>query len=130
MPKAEIKVPNGTHIIVNGSVEDISKIISMYSQKSDSLDISKRKKKKGKKAKSVAPKKRESKSGLIFYVRELKQENFFKSEKNLKDILQALKEKGQLYPLASLGKTMITLVRKRELRRIKKDNKWHYVHRE
>jgi hypothetical protein len=39
----------------------------------------------------------------------------------------ALEEQGQFYPVTSLSPTVLRLVRKRELRRIKDKKRWLYV---
>jgi hypothetical protein len=52
---------------------------------------------------------------------------FFKKPKELSAIKLALEEQGHYYPVTSLSPTLLRLVRKRQLRRIKDQKRWLYV---
>jgi len=73
--------------------------------------------------------KKNLKVSITNLVIDLKSKKFFDKPKNWNDIQKALEELGYTYPLNSLTDPLQRLVRKGELGRIKKDDKWHYVKR-
>jgi len=52
---------------------------------------------------------------------------FFRKPKDLAAVKIALEEMGQYYPVTSLSPTLLRLVRKRQLRRIKDKKRWLYT---
>lgn len=82
----------------------------------------------GKKSKrdSIKEKKSEYK-GLAGAIFELIAEKFFDTPKELNAIHAKLKANTVFYPVTSYPDSLIRLVKKRELRRIKENNKWKYV---
>ena len=125
MAKANIKLPDGTSIAIEGSVEEVQKIVALIKRPPVSG-----KKEEKKQAKSAQTKTKKTKPGLTAYVLELKKEGYFKEERTLEDIIKALKQKGHIYPKSSLSGTVLRLTRKKKLGRIKKDKVWVYVHRD
>ena len=67
---------------------------------------------------------RSTPSGVIG---ELIESGFFKKPKELSAIKDALEERGHFYPVTTLSPTVLRLVKKKELRRIKEDKRWKYV---
>ena len=125
MAKANINLPDGTLIVIEGNVEEVSKILKLIKEKPASA-----KKEKERQTKSAETEKRKMKPGLTAYVYELKEEGYFKNERSLEDILKALKQKGHIYPKSSISETVLRLTRQKKLGRIKKDKMWFYVHRD
>lgn len=121
MAKANIETPNGTKIIIDGKEEEIAKIINAistnesYSQRHNSRNIKKTKMK--------------SKMGLTDYIRELKEEGFLDQPKDLIEIKNELASKAHIYPVTSIHPTLIRLIKKGEVGRLKQDSKWVYVKR-
>lgn len=133
MAKAHIKLPNGTDIAIEGSESEVSRILSFISGQTKSTPVSE------KAGKVSTPSKKlhsssgngNRKPGLTTYVLELKDEGYFKKERTLEDVLEALRQKGRIYPVTSLSETMLRLLRQKKLGRIKNnENKWVYVHRD
>lgn len=123
MPKATIKSSTGAVIIIEGSQEEISKIINDFERTAavtqSKTEISKDQ------VRKRQDKKRAAASDLVI---ELKDEGFFNKPKSLLEISQALEEKGRMTPVTSLSGVMITLVQKRILARKKIDGgKWGYA---
>jgi len=116
MAKANIETSNGTKIDIEGEPEEINKIIRSLNNDSYSKKRDKRITKK-------------SKMGVTDYLRELKEEEFFDKPKDLQEIKDELDGKGHIYPLNEISTPIVRLVRKRELGRMKKNNKWVYVRR-
>lgn len=121
MAKATIKSKTGATITVEGTPEEVSNIVSTVENASVIGHA------KGAIARAKAAKKKEKKRGsaadLILGLRE---EGFFDKAKTLGEVVKALEERGYLYALTSLSGIVLTLVKKRELRRTKKAGKWVY----
>jgi|SRR5579863_7998039 len=121
MAKATIKSKTGARITIEGTPEEVSNIVATIENASVIGHA------KGAIARAKAAKrnekKRESAADLIIGLRE---EGFFDKPKTLGEVVKALEERGFLYPLTSLSGIVLSLVKKRELRRTKKDGKWVY----
>ena len=121
MPKATIKSSTGAIITVEGSQEEVTKIISDFEKTSIVGRV-----KRGNslsKAASGGEKKREGAADLILGLREAA---FFDRPKTLAEMGAALEEKGFLYPTTTLSGVVLRLVKKKELRRKKVDGRWVY----
>jgi hypothetical protein len=121
MPKATIKTATGATITIEGTQEEVSKIISNYENSSvvGNAKKSVARIKSGKRAE----KKRESAGDLIIA---LKEDGFFEKPKTLGEIGSALEERGYLYPVTSLSGVVLGLLKRQELRRKKMEGKWKY----
>lgn len=54
-------------------------------------------------------------------------QDFFAELKKMEDVLVKLEEEGKPYSRELVSMNLLNLVRKTTLRRIKRDNKWHYI---
>jgi hypothetical protein len=122
MPKATIKSQTGAVITIEGTQEEVSKIISDY----EKTTVVTQAKSTGSKehVKKRQDKKRLAASDLII---EMKDDGFFDKPKSLIEISQALEEKGRMTPVTSLSGLMIKLVQERFFARKKVDGKWVYA---
>lgn len=131
MPKADIVLPDGTKITVDGAADEITKIVATLSPgrslhaKAGTL----RRRGSRRVAKSRAPA-----AGPTSYILELRDEGFFKIKRSLNEVQKKLEEKGHIYARTTLSPTLIKLVRRarpggpgKELRRIKDGTRWAYV---
>lgn len=136
MPKANLILPNGTAITVNGSAEEIAKIMTLYSGteisvKSNAIETGS---KHGTKNIRITEKK-----GPRPLIRELKDEGFFKQKRTMLEVQRKLEEKGHIYSTPSIAEPLLSLVRKKEIGRVrgkgeekgggKKKTYWYYVDR-
>lgn len=121
MAKATIKSSTGAVITIEGSEEEVSKILSTY-EKTSVVGQAKQAIARNKVAKRV-DKKREGAADLVIKLRE---EGFFNKPKGLGEVSEALEAEGFLYPTTSLSGVVLGLVKKRELRRKKVDGRWVY----
>jgi Sec7-like guanine-nucleotide exchange factor len=121
MAKATIKSKTGAVITVEGTEDEVSKILSSY-ERSNAVGHAKEAIARIKAAKRET-KKREGAGDLIVSLRE---SGFFNKPKTLAEIADILEEKGFLYPTTTLSGVVLGLVKKRELRRKKTDGKWVY----
>lgn len=122
MAKANIKTNDGTKITIEGTTEEISKLMSMYKAK-DVFQIPRSESKKFVKEKT------NSKPTVTDTIREILAEGFFNKPKSLAEVKQGLEEQGTFIPITTLSAIVLGLVKGRELRRIKQDKKWVYVRR-
>lgn len=123
MVKAEITKSDGTKIIIDGSEEEVKRILS-YENK-----IVVPEKRQAIKNENKKQLKSSGKLSISDQIEELKEEGFFDQPKGLIEIKNVLSEKGMIYAITTLSGKVIEKVRKRELGRIKEENKWKYVKR-
>jgi hypothetical protein len=129
MAKANIDLPNGTKIVVDGTSEDINSVLKIFSNlHSAPAEENKAKGKRKHSTRKTTGSKKMSK-GPSRYIIELKVAGFFDKKKTLNDIQQKLEENGQIYPQTHLSTPLKRLVRppNNELRRMKENGNWVYV---
>lgn len=117
MVKTTIRTKNGIKIEVEGTPDEVSKIVSEVKKEIEKTEEFK------------AIKKAKSKAGATDFVIKLKADGFFDKPKNLAEIKEKLAEHGLIYPVTSLSSILIGLVRRRELGRIPTEKGWGYVKR-
>ncbi len=127
MAKANLILPSGTKVHLEGTAEEIAVLLSKFSGGSEMQDGAKRREKR----KHSAPKEKGSKSrsGPTGLVLDLINEGYFKSRRTLPEIQKKLEEKGHIYAQTSLSPILIRLVRRKDVnfRRIKDKKGWIYV---
>jgi hypothetical protein len=116
LARAHIESKNGTTIEVEGTPEEIAKIISDVKQK----EAQQRAK--------VATQGEKSTNATDF-VLELRELGFFDKPRTLSAIKAKLAENGLIYPITSLSGVVLTQVRKKNLSRVKEEGRWAYVRR-
>lgn len=121
MPKAMIKTQSGALITVEGTEDEVSKIVSAF-ERSAVIGRAKEAVSKSKVAKREQ-KKRMAASDLVV---ELKEEGYFNKARTLADVAKTLEEKGYIYPVTTLSGVMLGLVQKRLLGRKKVEGRWIY----
>ncbi len=125
MAIANINLPNGTKIQIDGSSDEIGKILKLYNAEDNNGKKDKTKTKTEHKTNKEGRKK--SKKGPRLYIRELITSDFFKGKRNIKEVQQKLEEQGHIYPVNELSTPLRKLVQNSELGRIKEKNSWVYV---
>ena len=123
MTKANIELPNGTKIIVDGTPEEVAKAVQLMQGGLKAYSSPKRQRRSAKSKRKSAS----NKQGPAERIRNLMQEGFFKEPKSIQDVRHALAEKGHIYPITSLSTPLVRLVRSREIRRLKDNKRWTYV---
>lgn len=126
MAKAQIKIPNGPDIQIEGTSQEIKDLLDFYSANKSSSKKQYSHRKLNRIGNSTKQNSRKnSPTGLI---KELIEEGYFKSQKrSLSDIQKKLEERGHIYAQSSLSMPLTRLTRSRELRRIKGKKGWAYV---
>ena len=116
MAKAQIKLPDGTMVRLEGTPDEISAVIDRQQKMPE---------RQGRRA--TARVQGRSKPQISDLIANLIDGGFFKKPKDLAAIKIALEEMGHHYPVTTLSPTMLRLVRKRNLRRLKQDKRWVYT---
>ena len=117
MAKAKIKSKNGLQIHVEGTPEEVSKIVSNLKKQEERL------------AEIKEAKRTQGRVNATASIIKLRDNGFFNKPKTLFDVKDKLAEDGLIYPKTTLSGLLIGLVRKRELGRVKGEKMWEYVKR-
>lgn len=117
MIKAHLTTKTGATITIEGTQEEIAKLIAQIEGGTTKPDRQYRTRRTG----------RVSKSGPVNLISELIDGGFFRKPKELGSIKSALEEQGHYYPVTTLSPILLRLVRKKALRRIKDKKRWLYV---
>lgn len=131
MPKANLLLPNGTKVSIEGTPEDVARMLALYTSSHgppSGEGPPPPRTGSGKKAKRNASHAKQS-SGPVGFIRELKEGGFFKNKRTISDIQHKLEESGHIYALSSLSPALLRLVRQHVLSRIKEKGMWKYVAR-
>ena len=129
MAKADMVLPDGTKVTIDGSPDDITKVLSALGS-GPSLSASRRSagSKRRTRAASSPGRQRRPAGGPTGYIIQLRDEGFFKAKRSLGDIQKKLEEQGHIYAITSLSPILVRLVRAKDLRRVKDGSRWAYVH--
>lgn len=119
MPKANITTASGAKIIVEGTEDEIVSLIKRIDAGTPATESRSKREKTSPRSKT--------RPSPISLVSELIDGGFFKKPKELGAIRLALQEQGHFYPVTTLSPTLLRLVRRKELRRIKEGKRWLYV---
>ena len=123
MAKANIQTQDGTKITIEGTTEEISRLLQMYKIKGAPEKALQSEQKK------FVRMKKSAKPTVTDSVREILAEGFFSKPKSLAEVKQGLEEQGTFIPITTLSAIVLGLVKNKELRRLKQDKKWAYVQR-
>ena len=117
MAKATIKSRNGSQIYLEGTSEEVSKIISDFKKREEQL------------AEIKASRKAREKGTVTDFIINLKSSGFFDNPKTIFDIKNKLKEHAITCKITTLSGILFGLIRKGELSRKKVDKLWGYMKR-
>lgn len=120
MSEACIDKPNGTRITIDGTPEEVARILQLI-EESPRKRVPKTTK---------APAKKKTKAGMEDFILDLKDEGFFNERRSRSEVTTALDAKGHIYSADSVGVRLLRMVRKKQLGRVKEGGKWMYVHRD
>jgi hypothetical protein len=127
MAKASFKLANGTEIHIDGECGELEKLLRVFASEGklhSEEGKSAKRPPKGNKSTNTS----RSKKGPMTYVMQLNEKKFFsKKKRSLDDVRQELNTSGHFYPSEALGVTLLRLVKKGALRRIKENKKWLYT---
>jgi len=124
MAKANIVLPNGSKVDIEGTPEEINQILGVLGNAAPK-EIDKRH---DPSLPAKIPKSKE-KIGLTGLILELKTHGFFKEKRSLSEIRERLESEGYIYPNTTVAPILIRLIKSRELGRVREDGAWKYVNR-
>jgi hypothetical protein len=127
MAKADLILPNGTKVNIEGTAEEVAVLLRTFSHShaAHSVESPKGTFKVSKSSTAKSSRKSDGPTGLI---EALAGDGYFKSKKTIGDIQKELEQQGHIYAQTSLSPVLVRLTRKRTIRRLKEKGKgWVYV---
>ena len=120
MAKAHITTKEGTKITIEGTPEEVALVAGKLGAGATVVVPMSGRKKTGKHKEklSVTP---------INLISSLIDGGYFRKPKDLAAVKVTLEEMGHFYPVTTLSPTLLRLVRRRQLRRIKEQKRWLYT---
>jgi hypothetical protein len=119
MAKAHVTTPTGISIKVEGTPAEILAVVQDLERKEEKAQ--------GSRTVARDVKATSGRLTLTSLLESLRDEAFFKQPRDLGSIRTELEAKGHFYPVTTLSGAVLGQVRKRSLRRLKKDGRWFYV---
>lgn len=119
MAKARIVAADGTRVNLEGTPSEIAAVLKELEVAAGSGT--------GSKNAAASPKPRARRSTLPGLLDELVESKFFAKPKSIGEVRTQLADLGHHYPTTSLSGPLQTFVRKRKLRRFKKDGNYVYA---
>jgi len=131
MTKANLVLPGGTKVSIDGTADEVASLLERFSSsggfnRSTNRRASRARDKLGDRA---LPRTKATRTGPTEYIRELIDEGYFKTKREISVVRDKLEERAHIYPVTSISGPLYRLVKKKELRRIKEDGGWKYVNR-
>jgi hypothetical protein len=118
MAKANITTKDGMSIAIEGTPKEVAELVAQLKGQGSPATIRRRSNARTNESQRATP---------VNLVLELIDGGFFKKPKELGAVKVALEEHGHFYPVTTLSPTMLRLVRRRQLRRIRDKKRWLYV---
>jgi len=132
MATANIELHNGTKVLIEGSPEEIARVLELYKQPPSEI--------RGSSGRAVVrrgpiqePKESgpetsaRGRTGIMQQLRLLISEQFFDVRQSLSNVQSKLEELGHIYPQNQISTPLRRLVMSRELRRLREGKNWIYV---
>ena len=127
MAKANLVLPDGTTVAIEGTADEVAVLLSRFSQSSPAETPKKPKRKKKRPATGDSGGTRKKKDGPTGLIKTLIEEGYFKSKRSIGDIQKKLEQHGHIYANTTISPCLTRLTRSRVLRRIKENKGWVYV---
>src|SRR5262245_1867694 len=118
MANAQITLPGGIAITVEGSVDEIVAVVERLKEGGAATEPSR--------TRGLKRTLREG-ANIGDLVMSLLRDGFFKPPKELGEVRTALAQMGHHYPRTTLSPLLLRLVRKRDLRRLQQGGRWVYT---
>jgi hypothetical protein len=133
MAKAKVQLSDGTTVTIEGTPDEVAAMLRRLSPAGSTSESYRKKgprqaQRRG--SASVGSGSRSTRSptkGPVDYIRELLDDDFFKTKRGLGEVRSKLEERAHIYPNTTISPVLFRMVRNRELRRIREDGKWKYV---
>jgi len=127
MATANLTLPDGSKVAIEGTAEEVATLISRLSPGEQS-EPGKRQRRKKAGARLGGQKQPRATTGPRQLIEGLVGDEYFKAQKRtIGDVQKKLEENGHIYALNSLSPALLRLTRAKVLRRIKEKKVWVYV---
>lgn len=128
MPKASLILVNGTKVQIEGTADEVAALLNTYSNPGTrpKRTVSQKRKRGGRpngKPGATKPKRK----GPVGLIADLAKEEFFKTKRRLPEIQKKLEEQGHIYAQTSLSSAVLSLTKRKVLRRMEEAKGWIYV---
>ena len=130
MAKANLLLPDGTKVAIEGTADEVAALLVRFSSVGGSSKASRDRpsqtalRRLGGETKA---KTKVTRVGPTKYIRDLIEEGYFKTKREIGEVQNKLEEYAHIYPVTSISGPLQRLVKNKELRRIKEDGAWKYV---
>ena len=127
MATATIDLPDGTKVVIEGDAEEVARIFRLIrgaGAVSSEPEPAHQGARIGRSRIATGPR---ATGGVMQYVRELIDSEYFAERRSLSDVQRRLEDLGRIYPLTHLSTPLRRLVQSRELRRLRQGRNWVYV---
>jgi len=127
MAKANVVLPNGTKVEIDGTAEEVAQLLDKIAQQSSGSAPTqgRRKRKPGTSRSGIRS--TLTKGGVKTLIAELVSEDYFKTKRSLSDIQKKLEERGHIYPITTISPCLTRMTKSRALRRMRENKVWVYV---
>jgi hypothetical protein len=127
MPKANVVLPSGAKVTIEGTADEVGTLLERLSEAPDQTSTPAAGRPQPRRSTRPAQPMASQKKGPIDHIRELVNADFFNVKHGIADVQRRLEQNAHIYPVTSLSPALVRLVRVKELRRIKERGKWVYV---
>lgn len=117
MAKAHVTLPSGTKVTIEGTEEEVAKLVPRLEGTSNSRGNI------NTKARPLS----NSSPTVTDLINRLIEEGLLKKPTDLATIKGALEQQGHYYGNPTVATALLRLVKRRQLRRVKQDGQWRYV---
>jgi superfamily II DNA/RNA helicase len=126
MAKANLTLPNGTTVNIEGTAEEVASLLAQFEKAPKKFADSKLTKIKKGRPQQLA-RLANGREGLQTLLRALVSEDYFKTKRTIGEIRAKLEEQGHIYPIVRISTPLLRLTRDRTLRRFRDGSGWVYV---
>ena len=125
MANATIETKNGTKIVVEGTPEEVAKVLAIYNTKDDFQPIQKEVRER--EFKKFTKRNNAARPTIADRLGELIEAGFFEKSVGLAEVKAKLEEQGNFIPITTISGYALGLVKRKELRRNKDESgMWKY----
>ena len=121
MAKAHLKTKSGASVTVEGTPDEVAALVKQLEGEPPLAGQGARTQTRRRSTGGA------SKTTPVNLIGSLIDGGFFRKPKDLASVKAALEEMGHHYPITSLSPTLLRLVRKRQLRRLRDKKRWMYT---
>lgn len=127
MAKANLLLPDGTTVAIEGTADEVAIVLTKFSQPNEAAPKPRNKARRARSGTTGGAKNKTRKEGLTSLITGLADGGHFKSKRTIGDIQKKLEELGHIYAVTSISPCLTRLTKNHTLRRLKENKVWVYV---